>query len=195
MASLAQWTWVWVNSGSWWWTGRPGVPRFMGSQRVGHDWATELYCGPLLTFMLLWLFKTFWSSQTSNTSPAFYGENGEHLLPYEKTEMIIFGLFLATVWDLSSPTRHGSCTLCILALEVQSLNDWTTREIPSDWSDLPQRCSLDFKCPFLCCSSLPIFLYLVSSWSSLSVLTLCILDFIYVNPFIFPFGFTALIIL
>ena len=35
-------TWVWVNSGSWWWTGRPGVLRFMGSQRVGHNWATEL---------------------------------------------------------------------------------------------------------------------------------------------------------
>ena len=35
---------VWVNSGSWWWTGRPGVLRFMGSQRVGHDWATELNC-------------------------------------------------------------------------------------------------------------------------------------------------------
>jgi len=34
--------WVWVNSGSWCWTGRPGVLRFMGSQRVGHDWATEL---------------------------------------------------------------------------------------------------------------------------------------------------------
>ena len=34
--------WVWVNSGSWWWTGRPGVLWFMGSQRVGHDWATEL---------------------------------------------------------------------------------------------------------------------------------------------------------
>ena len=42
MASLIQWTWVWVNSGSWWWTGRPGVLRFMGSQRVGHDSATEL---------------------------------------------------------------------------------------------------------------------------------------------------------
>ena len=37
-----RWTWVWVNSGSWWWIGRPGVLRFMGSQRVGHDWATEL---------------------------------------------------------------------------------------------------------------------------------------------------------
>ena len=34
--------WVWVNSGSWWWTGSPGVLRFMGSQRVGHKWATEL---------------------------------------------------------------------------------------------------------------------------------------------------------
>ena len=42
MASLTQWTWVWVNSGSWWWTGRPGVLQFMGSQRVGHDWVTEL---------------------------------------------------------------------------------------------------------------------------------------------------------
>ena len=42
MASLTRWTWVWVNSRSWWWTGRPGVLRFMGSQRVGHDWATEL---------------------------------------------------------------------------------------------------------------------------------------------------------
>ena len=36
------WTWVWVNSGSWWWTGKPGVLQSMGSQRVGHDWATEL---------------------------------------------------------------------------------------------------------------------------------------------------------
>ena len=42
MASRTRWTWVWVNSGRWWWTGRPGVLRFMGSQRVGHDWATEL---------------------------------------------------------------------------------------------------------------------------------------------------------
>ena len=42
MASLTQWTWVWVNSGSWWWTGKPGVLQSMGSQRVRHDWATEL---------------------------------------------------------------------------------------------------------------------------------------------------------
>ena len=42
MASLTRWTWVWVNSESWWWTGRPGVLRFTGSQGVGHDWVTEL---------------------------------------------------------------------------------------------------------------------------------------------------------
>ena len=42
MASPTGWTWVWVNSGNWWWTGRPGVLWFMWSQRVGHDWVTEI---------------------------------------------------------------------------------------------------------------------------------------------------------
>ena len=43
MASLTQWMWVWVNSRSWWWTGRSGVLWFMGSPRVGHDWTAELH--------------------------------------------------------------------------------------------------------------------------------------------------------
>ena len=42
MASQTQWTWVWVSSGSWWWTGKPGVLQSTGSQTAGHDWATEL---------------------------------------------------------------------------------------------------------------------------------------------------------
>ena len=42
LASPTRWTWIWVDSGSWWWSGRPGVLWFMGSQRIGHDWATEL---------------------------------------------------------------------------------------------------------------------------------------------------------
>ena len=42
MASPTQWTWVWVNFGSWWWTGRPDVLQSMGSQKVRYDWATEL---------------------------------------------------------------------------------------------------------------------------------------------------------
>ena len=46
MASLTQLTWVWVNSGNWWWTGRPNVLWFMGLQKVGHNWATDLNWKP-----------------------------------------------------------------------------------------------------------------------------------------------------
>ena len=53
MASLTRWIWVRVNSGSWWWTGRPGMMQFMGSQRVGHDWATELNWSTLKRSRLL----------------------------------------------------------------------------------------------------------------------------------------------
>ena len=42
IASQTQWTWVWINSGSWWRTGKPGVLQSMDFQRVRHDWATEL---------------------------------------------------------------------------------------------------------------------------------------------------------
>ena len=54
MASLTQWTWVWVDSRSWWWTGRPGVLRFMGLQRVRHDWATELNWNSLNRSRVKW---------------------------------------------------------------------------------------------------------------------------------------------
>ena len=39
---MGRWTWVWINSGSWWWTGRPGLLRFTGLHWVRHEWATEL---------------------------------------------------------------------------------------------------------------------------------------------------------
>ena len=45
MASLTRWSWVWANSENWWWTGKPGVLQSMGSQRVRHDWATEVNWG------------------------------------------------------------------------------------------------------------------------------------------------------
>ena len=54
MASSTRWTWVWVNSEVWWWTGKPGVLRCMGSQRVGHNWVTELNFD--LTIPVLWKF-------------------------------------------------------------------------------------------------------------------------------------------
>ena len=61
MASPTWWMWVWVNSGSWWWTGRPFVLQFMGSRRVGHNWATELNWTELKTFfsnpssLIIWI--------------------------------------------------------------------------------------------------------------------------------------------
>ena len=61
MASLTRWTWVWVNSGSWWWTGRPGVLRFMGSQRVRHDWVTELNWTELMASISQGSWVTTWS--------------------------------------------------------------------------------------------------------------------------------------
>ena len=54
MASPTRWTWVWVNSRSWWWTERPAVLQFMGLQRVRHDWATEQWRPPHCSCYLCW---------------------------------------------------------------------------------------------------------------------------------------------
>ena len=57
MASLTQWTWVWASSGRWWRTGKPGMLKSMGSQRVRHDWVTELnWC-----ILVVQSFLTLWS--------------------------------------------------------------------------------------------------------------------------------------
>ena len=80
MASPTQWTWVSVNSGSWWWTGRPDVLQFMGSQRVGHDWTSELnwcvyywfhqYCLICSGFDVpVWWKKRIWLSHGKDGSP------------------------------------------------------------------------------------------------------------------------------
>ena len=73
MASPTWWTWIWVNSRSWWWTGRPGMLQFMRLQRVRHNWAIELNWDPsesnLVMSDSLWpygptrLFVTLWTHQ------------------------------------------------------------------------------------------------------------------------------------
>ena len=57
MASLTQWTWVWVNSRSWWWTMRPGVLQSMRSQRFRHDWVTELNWSSDFPYFLQFKFE------------------------------------------------------------------------------------------------------------------------------------------
>ena len=72
IASPTRRTWVWVNSASWWWTGRPDVLQFMGSQRVGHDWATKLSWSslnsPLVTPKVLYAFCLSFQNISSNIS-------------------------------------------------------------------------------------------------------------------------------
>ena len=86
-ASATQWTWVWVNSRSWWWTGRPGVLRSMGSQRVRHDWVTELN----------WMVKTL----------CFPGGMGWEVEGKLKREGMGVYLWLIHVDVWQKPTQYG----------------------------------------------------------------------------------------
>ena len=111
MASLTWWTWVWVNSGSWWWTGAPGVLWFMGSKRVGHDWATELnwteiHHGSYLGIILQWVLTigTFSSVITVQLSPSFN----------------ISKIFLSNLPSVSHCVNSPSNALCLL----WGLNFW-----------------------------------------------------------------------
>ena len=66
MASPTQWTWVWGNSGSWWWTGRPGMLQSMGSQKVRWDWVTELISPPAAFQSLQWAPKELRMGKTNH---------------------------------------------------------------------------------------------------------------------------------
>ena len=73
------WMWIWVNSGRWWWTGRPGALQFMGSPRVKHDWSTELN-------WMLWHLEAFWPWRDSTSWLSQFLEivkkKNTHLLEY-----------------------------------------------------------------------------------------------------------------
>ena len=96
MASLIQWTWVWVNSGSWWWTGRPGVLRFMGSQRVGQDWVTELNWTKSGAKRMKKNEEILWELQVKN-NVCIYGNSEEK---GEGTEIIFKAILAENFSDL-----------------------------------------------------------------------------------------------
>ena len=92
MASPTPWTWVWGRSGSWWWTGKPGMLRSMGSQRVRHDWATE---HPLKD-------KGWGRKRCPNSSPDTLGETSADLAKAVMLKTRVSGGY-------SSPRDQGSC--------------------------------------------------------------------------------------
>ena len=64
MASPTQWTWVWVDSRSWWWTLRTGVLQYMGLQRVRHDWVTGLNFKQMPQEIFFFFFSQWGSLET-----------------------------------------------------------------------------------------------------------------------------------
>ena len=133
MASPTRWTWVWASSGSWWWTGRPGVLRSMGSQRVGHDWATELHLG------LRRCVRAFssWGEREQLATAAWASPCGVPLMQspgsraLELQESQCTGLH--ALWPVgSSQTRNRTPVPCV---GRQISIHWTPREAPITFSE------------------------------------------------------------
>ena len=127
MASPTRWTWVWVNSGSWWWTGRPGVLQFMGLQRVGHDEATELnWTEPFLKRKKLRLGKllkgTNWVDSEDEIQPDFFSVSAV----WELTEAAKSPTFLSKSPNYCHSTQGSGCPLCASSFPFLSpiLDDW-----------------------------------------------------------------------
>ena len=89
-----RWTWVWVDSRSWWWTGRPGVLRFMGSQRVGHDWVTEVNWTKTLPKPI----SQYYCTWKSDVEPRTFTKYKKFIWYYRSP---VHGSHTRWVWDLT----------------------------------------------------------------------------------------------
>ena len=113
MASLTKWTWVWVDSGSWWWTGKPGRLRFMGSQRVGHtgllNW-TELQVYNPFFLSLSFFFKIIFDADCFRSLLSFFC-----LFVFYNIASFCFdlGFWTQGLWDHIPLPRDWSCNPCI----------------------------------------------------------------------------------
>ena len=97
MASLAQWTWVWVDSRCWWWTGRPDILQFMGSQWVGQDWATELNWTELNMQRCIWHKNPLLPQGVANLVWKIYTWDRNHILSQGHTIVLINPLEICVV--------------------------------------------------------------------------------------------------
>ena len=108
MASPTRWIWIWVSSGSWWWTGKPGMLQSMGSQKVRHDWVTKLidWTDPKIIVSLmetLWLLDHIFISQWVVSEPKSINWKSSLKTPYESE-----CLFKAKPsWDRTCPFMYS----------------------------------------------------------------------------------------
>ena len=106
MASPTQWTWVWASSKSWWWTGRPGMLHSMGSQRVWHNWVTELNQIFVSNFYLLaHVFNPlrFLFASILDSSSCFLSE----AIVHQDTELLFHEWWLLMGWG-TGPEQFSS---------------------------------------------------------------------------------------
>ena len=116
MASLTWWMWIWVNSGSWWWTGRPGMLHFMGSQRVGHDWVTELNWTMMKSIVLMKVCFRPWCWERLKAG----GEGDDRVKWLDGiTNSMDMGLGLVMDWEPWRAALHG-----VTKSQIR-LSDWT----------------------------------------------------------------------
>jgi len=97
MALLTQWTRVWVNSRSWWWRGRPGVLQFMGSQGVGHDWATELNSNAVMFLYFIYAYKSTLYHRLQNPMQSFTFLVSELTLYHSPPSLIVSLIYICTI--------------------------------------------------------------------------------------------------
>ena len=110
MASLAQWTWVWAHSRSWWWTGRPVMLQSMKSQRVRHDWTTELNS--------VTLHLRAWSPRKSSYPHSLWGNQGSIYTAFG-SDCGLVDLLLSIGWQIrvtlgfphSSVGKESACNV------------------------------------------------------------------------------------
>ena len=97
MALLTQWTWVWVNSRSWWWTGRAGVLQFMGSQGVGHDWEIELNSNAVTFLYFISVYKSTLYHRLQNPMQSFPFLVSELTLYHSPPSLIVSLIYILTI--------------------------------------------------------------------------------------------------
>ena len=153
-ASPTQWTWVWVNSKSWWWTGRPGMLQSTRSQSVGHNWVTELN----------WTDVVHAQSCLTLCSPMDYSPPGSSvhgIFPCKDTRLACHFSFRGSFW-LRDQT-HISCSSCFRQI-LCPLSDWVN-PISSRYYQ-PNRLTNSFNSLFIKIVCFPIFPILVTILSS-----------------------------
>ena len=173
---MTWWIWVWVGSRSWWWTGKPGVLKSMGSQRVGHDWTTELnwiYIEYFLAFLFFgvrmktglnqshghcWLFQICWHIECSTSAAESFRiwNSSTGILSYP---LALFVAMLPKAHLISHSKMSGS--------RLVTTPSWLSRSLRSFLYSSPLYSCHLFLISYTFVRSLPIlsFIMLILSWN------------------------------